>query len=206
MINKGSIIIPSFPEITINEDDKNEAEELEIKKIVFEWMKQIICTTESEKTLEYPNSDQGIDEDNQIIREENIETSDYSISNLIIQQNEKKQRKLTIINVKDDENKLENFYEQFDSLITEFIKMRNPLLKNMAKGAIKSKMINDLKKVIEIVLNEDRFSLCHSLSEIDYKKCMEGPNSFKYEKNQECNEIDILENRYDFENDDELDD
>ena len=42
MLNKGPIIISSFPEITINEDDKNEAEELEIKKIVFEWMKQII--------------------------------------------------------------------------------------------------------------------------------------------------------------------
>ena len=68
-------------------------------------------------------------------------------------------------------------------------------------------MKNDLKKLIDLLSIDNEYNISEALNSINLEKCMVKPINHNEEANTEnilsSNDIDILSNRFDFNNDED---
>ena len=92
-------------------------------------------------------------------------------------------------------------------LIDEFIETREKMLKTHVKECIKKALFQDLKKIIEIAINQNKINIADSLNETNIDDCRSKPNEHKSQADEEYlssdEDDDILENLFDLSADDQ---
>lgn len=95
---------------------------------------------------------------------------------------------------------MDDFYKRFVKLISQFIEMRSPLIQYLTKDFVKQKMVNDLKQIVNIAINNFRFNLSDTLNGLNLRNCL-FILDHKNDNDQSDKDLDILDNMYDLSND-----
>lgn len=95
---------------------------------------------------------------------------------------------------------MDDFYKRFVKLISQFIEMRSPLIQYLTKDFVKQKMVNDLKQIVNIAINNFRFNLSDTLNGLNLRNCL-FILDHKNDNDQSNKDFDILDNMYDLSND-----
>lgn len=95
---------------------------------------------------------------------------------------------------------MDDFYKRFVKLISQFIEMRSPLIQYLTKDFVKQKMVNDLKQIVNIAINNFRFNLSDTLNGLNLRNCLFRLDH-KNDNDQSDKDLDILDNMYDLSND-----
>ena len=78
--------------------------------------------------------------------------------------------------------------------------MRSPLIQYLTKDFVKQKMVNDLKQIVNIAINNFRFNLSDTLNGLNLRNCLFRLDH-KNDNDQSDKDLDILDNMYDLSND-----
>lgn len=78
--------------------------------------------------------------------------------------------------------------------------MRSPLIQYLTKDFVKQKMVNDLKQIVKIAINNFRFNLSDTLNGLNLRNCLFRLDH-KNDNDQSDKDLDILDNMYDLSND-----
>ena len=205
LINHNELIdIPQFPQ----NDEEEESDSEYIKKLIFEWINAIITKSNEMqvRVIDFNSTIiKSVDNDFKVKEEEAFDIT--KLPDLLNCKYIVRKKPPRPFNKEIKENEKEKFNSRINSVISSFVKYRYPVLKSLTKNEVKNKLKNDLKKLIDLLSIDNEYNISEALNSINLEKCMVKPINHNEEANTEnilsSNDIDILSNRFDFNNDED---